>query len=834
MNTITCMLSLVDGMSGPLSKMGDAVDAMVKRIERLQEVIGQGVEFDASFEEAKKQVVDAGTLMAEAIGKAADAQQDMNDAVKKQIELAAQAAKTQASASGPESNASDTSSASDWDNQSTKLYTGLKAFAPIRLGIEVLGARKNVMELKSDFRQMAQEFNKTIFLPENAQADLIALDSHINKLQKRVRLVGAGVMVKKLFKPTGIGDMNTQYQTLRNQMAGVQAQKNGLITDVKANDLGGAGTKYKALVGSMAEVDKHIKENIKGQSNHNKKIKEGEASSNALANAYKKITTFLNGAVVKKIGEMALGGAMEQQKTKDLFIARTGNVQTGSAVFEQLKADAKKAGLDVNSTLQGSLALFDVTQNSGQLTQLSAYAQRLSAFDVTGGGVAGASTVLKEAMSGNMSSLTEKFKIPASAIQEMKLEDLAKSGNIDGFITKFDELLEKQNMGKEAFDAMMNSPVKQLDMLKNNVNTAFADAGGSAIQAILPALTTLNEAFQSGKFQPFFDALNIALYVVSSFIGGLVEAALGFIDTFRNNLPAILPFLIAIGAVIAVFLIGALWSMVAPILAQAAAWMLAYWPIVLIIVIIGLVVKKVMDAGVTIEQILGTLGSIIGAVLGVVFNTLVQVYNIIMTVAEALANAFTNPVYTVKKLFVSLLDSVLGLIQGVLDALDVITGTKWGEAAKSMRAGMQNWLGEKPDGYIELKRMEEISVKDWANKGESIGSGITGALSNALDGFSMDNNNLFSGWNNNLASNTYKVEDVNKKDGSTVDLSTEDMKTMRDLAEMKNIQNFVTLTPTVSVQTGDINNGYDIQTIVNRITESLEKEIAMSAQGVYA
>lgn len=56
---------------------------------------------------------------------------------------------------------------------------------------------------------------------------------------------------------------------------------------------------------------------------------------------------------------------------------------------------------------------------------------------------------------------------------------------------------------------------------------------------------------------------------------------------------------------------------------------------------------------------------------------------------------------------------------------------------------------------------------------------------------------------------------------------------MRELAEMKNIQNFVSLQPTVSVQTGDINNGYDIDTIIGRIERSLNDEIASSAEGVY-
>lgn len=76
----------------------------------------------------------------------------------------------------------------------------------------------------------------------------------------------------------------------------------------------------------------------------------------------------------------------------------------------------------------------------------------------------------------------------------------------------------------------------------------------------------------------------------------------------------------------------------------------------------------------------------------------------------------------------------------------------------------------------------------------------------------------------------------NKKLGKlsdSVDVSNEDLKTMRELAEMKNIQNFVTLTPTVNVEANSTGGeGFDVDTVVARITNSLETEIASSASAV--
>lgn len=77
-----------------------------------------------------------------------------------------------------------------------------------------------------------------------------------------------------------------------------------------------------------------------------------------------------------------------------------------------------------------------------------------------------------------------------------------------------------------------------------------------------------------------------------------------------------------------------------------------------------------------------------------------------------------------------------------------------------------------------------------------------------------------------------KVGEVGKiKD--KVDISSEDLKMMRELANIKTIQNFVTLTPTSIVNTGDIRNGEDFDTIVARIDQTLQESITAHAAGVY-
>lgn len=66
-----------------------------------------------------------------------------------------------------------------------------------------------------------------------------------------------------------------------------------------------------------------------------------------------------------------------------------------------------------------------------------------------------------------------------------------------------------------------------------------------------------------------------------------------------------------------------------------------------------------------------------------------------------------------------------------------------------------------------------------------------------------------------------------------VNIAEEDLKFLRDVAEMRYVQNFVTLTPTVAVD-AKISEKVDVDEVVSKIETKLENEFAAAAEGVYA
>ena len=67
---------------------------------------------------------------------------------------------------------------------------------------------------------------------------------------------------------------------------------------------------------------------------------------------------------------------------------------------------------------------------------------------------------------------------------------------------------------------------------------------------------------------------------------------------------------------------------------------------------------------------------------------------------------------------------------------------------------------------------------------------------------------------------------------SDVNIADEDLKFLRDVAEMRYVQNFVTLTPTVAVD-AQISEKVDVDEVVTKIEKKLEGEFTAAAEGVY-
>ncbi|WP_242831399.1 hypothetical protein [Desulfitobacterium dehalogenans] len=490
----------------------------------------------------------------------------------------------------------------------------------------------------------------------------------------------------------------------------------------------------------------------------------------------------------KVIGEPTIGAAMKQQQTIDTFSAKAGSEPLGKAIYHRITKQALALGQDVDASLSGTMSFMSNTIDPSKLEQLNGLAMRLSMLNPTEG-LEGAASSMKELMSGNYTSMADRFNMSGAMLEGSEVQQAGLKGNIDEFIKGMDELLNQQNMTQEAFEKLLDRPLVKWQKIIQIFKYSMANAGEDAANALSPLLDMIIKGFESDEFRLFLNIVSVGLT-------GLVAGIQWVVTMVQNAWPAILQIFLGIGTLIynlGVILLG----LMPIILGVAAAWL-----------VLNFVVKK-NPIGLFISSVIGLITVLVS--LGLVTNGIRQVFS----------DAFGFIVDVVE----DAINAVFGIINGAIKGINAVSG---------FFANLLN---------VESKQIQEIQVKADFSEFKKAGQ-------NAIENFSIDDlkakfglDNKFNKQedyplNNPLEDSFPNIDRIDRvgevgKINDTVDISSEDLKIMRELAEMKNIQNFVTLTPTVSVTTGDIRNGSDADTIVSKIKTMLERDIASSTSAVY-
>lgn len=416
-------------------------------------------------------------------------------------------------------------------------------------------------------------------------------------------------------------------------------------------------------------------------------------------------------------------------------------------------------------------------------------------------------------------------------ISEGSIKNVAEQGLVTADVVK-NALFSAAEDTNEKFESMPKTFGQVWTQIKNKSLSAFdgimtringflnSDFGTQVINGILLGITLISDGVSW-----LLDGVTWLGNVVSQ-NWGIIGPILGFVAAS----------LVLWGATLIPGLITKLWAMVAPVLAQAAAWALVNWPILLIaaaIVGIGILLKKL---GVTFDQVTGFIGGVIGGLYAFMYNIVAGIYNYWVSFVEFFANCFNHPVYSVKKLFVNLANSVLDLVKSIASAIDAVFGSNLAGGIESLQGKMQDWLGEMPEGYKVIDKLEMKSIAGYASKGYDMGQGIGQGISDTVSGL-FSTSDPFGGIDSfDMAesmsgANLGKVDEVGKIN-SDVNIADEDIKLLKDVAEMRYVQNFVTLQPSIAMS-ASVTKDADFDTFYNQFGERITEEAYATAEGYY-
>ncbi|MGM1048650.1 MAG: hypothetical protein ACQEXX_21260 [Bacillota bacterium] len=606
---------------------------------------------------------------------------------------------------------------------------------------------------------------------------------------------------------------------------------------------------YAAL--GFEKTTQKINQAAGAQENLNNEVTEGAEETNKLKNALGMLNKAYS--AVKFIANVSVVPAAEQQALEDLFKIKVGNPEVGTGMFEKFKQDALKSGMDVNESLNNALSFMSVTKNSDQISELNGFADRLSKLTSGDKSSGDATAAIMSAMQGDTSSLAKEFNIPEANIKQFSAEIAASKGNLDTFVASMDGLLQKSGITQEALSTMMDSPVNKWQQLLGNVNNAFVSIGSGALESLVPIMDMINGAFESGALDPFINALSMGLSLLTQgflwlaeavppaweFIKGVIMGVGAAIWNLITIFMGLLPVIAAVGVFLAVLQIGFHYGAIKAYALSAAQTIMA----VKTNLVAG--ATKILNMVMKANPIMWFISAIIA---------IIAAFGAWKVVTMGLKQVFSNAFGFIMDVAETAVNFVIGMINGLIKGVNAVSGF------------FANLLG------IESKQIAEIEFRADYSKIKEKGQDF-------IEDFSMDDftkkfmpdkqpdpsEDILDDWNKNQAGADVaypkttpgvvpsngpmpsapmpkapvpvsptggSIDSIGKVDNS-VDVASEDLKVMRDLAEVNAISNMITLTPTVQMTTGDINSGADLDTILSRINRTLEEQFVSSAEGVY-
>ena len=383
--------------------------------------------------------------------------------------------------------------------------------------------------------------------------------------------------------------------------------------------------------------------------------------------------------------------------------------------------------------------------------------------------------------------------------------------------------------------------------------------------------TTIGQVWTSIKnqalmeFQPILE--QISAIVNSDQFEEFVYWAVNVISMIAETASYIFEKLIEVGSFVAEN-----WSTVGPIVATAAGTLLTYkvvaklasiaqsvfngallaCPLTWIVAGIGALVgalaifTNVMNEsyglslsfagmlGGSLMVVLAALGNLVIMIYNIVIEAVLAVWNIIAEFVNFFANVWSDPLGSVVRLFVGVFDAILAIIETVAGALGGLFGQDWSSGIQGFRDQMNAAVEEQfGTGAVDVTVDEKMLSLDYINyddafdAGYYLGDQMFGDTGNS--GYQYDPNDFV----NEYSPAGTADDPIHTNVDNDISIADEDLQLMRDVAEARYVQNFVTLTPTVQVSGNTINERADIGSIVDEIEYRLESEFAASAEGVY-
>ena len=252
---------------------------------------------------------------------------------------------------------------------------------------------------------------------------------------------------------------------------------------------------------------------------------------------------------------------------------------------------------------------------------------------------------------------------------------------------------------------------------------------------------------------------------------------------------------------------------------------------------------------------LAFIGNIFVALWNLVVDVFVLIYNLVATVANFIGNVFTDPIGAVCRLFFDLADTVLGVLQALASAIDAIFGSDLAGSVQGWRDSLGAWVDDtfgKGEEIMAKMNADDMKLgrfeygEAW-DAGYSFGEGIDESIADfdpsglfdtnvpgADDYADLSNYGAGTGGIDSIGSGVDDIAGNTGKIADTMDITEEDLKYLRDIAEQEAINRFTTAEITIEQTNHNTVSGkMDLDGIVSGLTDAANEAVDMITEGVH-
>ena len=730
-----------------------------------------------------------------------------------------------------------------WETDNLPVFDGDGRFEQ-----EIQSANQMMNTLNDTQRRISTTAQQTDLFPADAVSDLSGMQSRLQAIQNRIKAIEANPM--NLNSDTA----NAELERLRGQLNQAVEDQRDLNNAIDQMDFEGANQAYLRFSRTVSGTEQYIRDNTNAQGAFNNKIDAGARSMDGLSNKIMgAVGAFAGIAGLKKLS------GMSDEFTN--ITARLGMIADGendvNSLTQKIMVSANNARAkftDVADTV-GKLALNagDAFKSNDETIQFAENLNKLYAIAGTdASAMAGASLQLTQALGSGVLRGDEFNSVIEAApnviatiadymgVTKGEMRDLAAEGKITADVVK-NALISATGQIDEQF--------QQMPMTWAQVGNEISNA---LYNASMPLLDLVNMIAQN------FDILKPILLGVATAVGIYTAALL-----IHNTIQGISAMVEGIHAASTMMATGATFAATAAQYGFNAALMACpiTWIIIAIVAIIALFYAVVA----VINKVKGTAMSATGMICGGI-NVAVQfVKNLGLTIANIgfgvwgalkavcsnIGTAFHNVISNVQGWWYGLLSTALDVVAGICEALNKlpfvefdysgITSKADEYAAKSAEA-----KGNKEDytsiadafneGYTHFDTFGDGWVQDAYDAGNEFGKGIddkvSGFFGGGMEGINPEGFEGMEGLEGN-------VDDIAGSTGSiadSLDITSEDLKYLRDIAEQEAINRFTTAEVKVDLGgvTNQVNQDTDLDGVIDYLTTGVQEAMERVAEGVHA